>query len=116
MNKRHLRLPLLTMLLLNLVLSITGCEQEQRPLVEQSVPEISLYHYFSGELSGGLGDMVATVNTRQRDRRLVAHPLDHEAFKTMIHTTLDKGSPPELFTYWAGARTQALVDRGQLEP
>ncbi|MBE0583706.1 MAG: extracellular solute-binding protein, partial [Desulfofustis sp.] len=37
-------------------------------------------------------------------------------FKTMIHSTLDKASPPELFTYWAGARTQILVDRGQLEP
>ncbi|MCB2216103.1 MAG: extracellular solute-binding protein [Desulfobulbaceae bacterium] len=95
---------------------LAGCEREQSPPEQQSIPEISLYHYFSGELSGGLDDMVATVNERHHNRRLVAHPLDHEAFKTMIHSTLDKGSPPELFTYWAGARTQALVDQGQLEP
>ena len=47
---------------------------------------------------------------------MVANALNHEAFKSMIVETLQKGNPPELFTYWAGAKTQALVDRGRLEP
>jgi len=81
-----------------------------------SVRQISLYHYFSGTLSGGLNEMIDTVNSRQPENKVVAHALDHEAFKSMIHSTLAKGNPPELFTYWAGARVQKLVDQNQLEP
>lgn len=87
-------------------------KQETAPVSQQ----ISLYHYFSGSLSGGIAEMIATVNSRNADRQVLAHALDHEAFKSMIHSTLAKGNPPELFTYWAGAKTQALVDQGQLEP
>jgi ABC-type glycerol-3-phosphate transport system substrate-binding protein len=85
-------------------------------LTPASVRQISLYHYFSGSLSGGLNEMIDTVNKRQPENKVVAHALDHEAFKSMIHSTLAKGNPPELFTYWAGARVQKLVDQNKLEP
>lgn len=78
--------------------------------------QISLYHYFSGTLSGGLVEMVDMVNKRQQDYIVSAHALDHEAFKSMIYTTLAKKNPPELFTYWAGAKVQELVDHGKLVP
>ncbi len=78
--------------------------------------QISLYHYFSGALSGGMAEMVAAVNSRDSGLQVQAHALDHEAFKSMIHSTLAKEHPPELFSYWAGAKTQALVDQGKLEP
>lgn len=81
-----------------------------------SVRQISLYHYFSGRLSGGLNEMIDTVNKRHPDNNVTAHALDHEAFKSMIHATLAKGNPPELFTYWAGARVQKLVDQHKLAP
>jgi multiple sugar transport system substrate-binding protein/raffinose/stachyose/melibiose transport system substrate-binding protein len=77
---------------------------------------VSLYHYLSGALKGGMGEMVETVNHRQQEYRVTAEALDHEAFKSMIPTMLAQGMPPDLFTYWAGAKTQELVDQGWLEP
>ncbi len=78
--------------------------------------QIRLYHYFSGPLSGGMTEMLAVINSGDGEDLIVAHALDHEAFKSMIHVTLAKEKPPELFSYWAGAKTQALVDQGKLEP
>jgi multiple sugar transport system substrate-binding protein/raffinose/stachyose/melibiose transport system substrate-binding protein len=80
-----------------------------------TVGQISLYHYFSGTLSGGLSEMIDTVNRRQNQYKVLAQALDHEAFKSMIHSTLAKSNPPELFSYWAGARVQKLVDQNKLE-
>lgn len=60
--------------------------------------------------------MVATANISNPSRLILASGLDHEAFKSMIHTSLDRGNPPELFSYWAGERVQQLVDRNQLMP
>lgn len=79
-------------------------------------PKITFFHYFSGALSGGLSEMVATVNAGREDGQVVAQGLDHEAFKSMIHATLARGNPPELFSYWAGAKTQELVDKDHLLP
>ncbi len=85
-------------------------------IVEKTVKQISLYHYFSGSLSGGLHEMIDSINNSQKDVEIVGHALDHEAFKSMIHTTLAKGNPPEFFTYWAGGRVQELVDQKKIEP
>lgn len=86
------------------------------PVTEPASRQISLYHYFSGSLSGGLDEMIATVNRRSPDSRVEARALDHEGFKSMIHSTLARGNPPELFSYWAGARVQSLVDENKLTP
>ncbi len=93
--------------------------QPGHPIGQETAPvaqRISLFHYFSGSLSGGIEEMLATVNSKNADLQVFAQALDHEAFKSMIHSTLAKGNPPELFTYWAGAKTQQLVDQGKLEP
>lgn len=82
--------------------------------VEQSIQQVGFYHYFSGTLSGGLSDMIDEVNQSQNQFKVKATALDHEAFKSMIHTTLNKANPPELFSYWAGARVQHLVGKGKL--
>jgi ABC-type glycerol-3-phosphate transport system substrate-binding protein len=96
-----------------------GIRSPRQKDVEQPSPptkEISMYHYFSGTLDGGIREMVETVNKGRQGERVAANALNHEAFKSMIVETLQKGNPPELFTYWAGAKTQALVDQGMLEP
>ncbi|MBU1568714.1 MAG: extracellular solute-binding protein [Proteobacteria bacterium] len=90
-------------------------DQEIRSAVPK-MHQISLFHYFSGSLSGGLTEMINTVNSRDPNQQVLAQSLNHEAFKSMIHMTLAKGNPPELFTYWAGAKTQELVNQGKLEP
>lgn len=93
-----------------------GTDPETALSSPEHIKPISLFHYFSGSLSGGLGEMIDTVNKKIPQQKVFAQPLDHEAFKSMILSTLAKGTPPELFTYWAGAKTQELVDRGKLEP
>ncbi len=81
-----------------------------------AIRQINLYHYLSGSLRGGMAAMIETVNSRQEGFKVAAQSLDHEAFKSMIPKTLAGGTPPEFFTYWAGAKTQDLVDQGKLEP
>ncbi|SHO49951.1 multiple sugar transport system substrate-binding protein [Desulfopila aestuarii DSM 18488] len=76
--------------------------------------KISLFHYFSGALSGGIDNMVETVNAKSPGYTVLANGLDHEAFKTMILSSLDRGNPPELFSYWAGERVRQLVLKNQL--
>jgi ABC-type glycerol-3-phosphate transport system substrate-binding protein len=93
-------------------------EPAQIPTEKESpgIKQIGFYHYFSGSLSGGLSEMIETVNKSQNHFHVKATALDHEAFKSMILTTLDKAHPPELFSYWAGARVQNLVDQDKLAP
>ena len=55
-------------------------------------------------------------NKENPQYNLVATPVDHEAFKTSIRVMLAGGNPPNLFSYWAGARVQFIVDAGQLAP
>ncbi len=116
---KHIDRPIAVLLMIIIVFGLSACDRESRAPTRQTsraIPEVSLYHYFSGDLDGGIGEMISIVNSRQSNWRVAARALDHEAFKTMIHSTLANGSPPELFTYWAGARTQALVDRRQIVP
>ncbi len=93
-------------------------DDQSNPVLPQTQPskEISLYHYFSGSFGGGIQEMIDQINKRNHGEQVTIHALDHEAFKSMIHYTISNGNPPELFTYWAGAKTQALVDQNQLEP
>ena len=58
------------------------------------ITEVSLYHYFSGSLSGGIEEMVERVNLNSTGQRIASHSLDHEAVKTMIHSTIATGSQP----------------------
>ncbi len=116
MQKITLAIVLLAISLIALFTFLNTKKPEEADLTMRQVKQISLFHYFSGSLSGGLTDMINTVNSRDPDKQVLAQALDHEAFKSMIHLTLAKGNPPELFTYWAGAKTQELVNQGKLEP
>lgn len=86
------------------------------PISSTAVKQIEFYHYYSGDLSGGISEMISEVNNGQTEFNVSDRALDHEAFKSMIHTTLNKGTPPELFSYWAGARVQDLVNQNKLAP
>ena len=76
--------------------------------------KVTLLHYFSGTLSGGVQAMVETFNQRNSKYQLVATPLDHEAYKTSIRETLASPNSPDIYSYWAGARTKSVLDH--LEP
>ena len=77
---------------------------------------VTFLHYFSGTLAGGIDDLVKTFNAENPQYNLTHTPADHEAFKTSIQVMLSGGNPPDLFSYWAGARVQFIVDAGRLEP
>ena len=81
-----------------------------------AVQHVTLYHYFSGALSGGVDETVKIVNDSSSQKNIIANALDHEAFKSLILSNLAKGNPPELFTYWAGTKMEELVVQGYLEP
>ncbi|MEW5772301.1 MAG: extracellular solute-binding protein [Thermodesulfobacteriota bacterium] len=78
--------------------------------------QVNFLHYWTGHMSGGIADAAAAFNQSQDRFRLRATGFEHESFKIGIKVMLESGNPPDLFSYWAGARTQALVDAGKLAP
>lgn len=72
--------------------------------------KITFLHYFSDELSGGVDGMIRLFNEANPEYELGATALDHESFKTSIHATLGSATPPDLYSYWAGAKTEAVVE------
>lgn len=83
---------------------------------QQPTQDVTFFHYFSGSLAGGIEELVSEFNRDNPGVRLSHSPLDHEAFKTSIRVMLSGGNPPDLFSYWAGAQVQFLVDADRLEP
>lgn len=97
------------------VLVFGGCDVgTERSATAAPKSAVTLLHYFTDSLSGGIAEMAYGFNSRNPRYELKAVSLDHEAFKTSIYDTLKSGNPPDLYSYWAGARTASIVD--QLEP
>jgi multiple sugar transport system substrate-binding protein/raffinose/stachyose/melibiose transport system substrate-binding protein len=86
------------------------------PALAFGAEKVTFFHYFSGTLAGGIDDLVSTFNAENPQYNLRATPVDHEAFKISIRVMLSGGNPPDLFSYWAGARTQFIIDADRLEP
>lgn len=100
-------------ILLTAMLSVSCTAKEPLPATVE-IQRISFLHYFSGSLSGGIDELVTTFNKADSRLRLAATPLDHEAFKSGIIDSLAQGNPPDIYSYWAGAKTQEIVEA--LEP
>ena len=82
----------------------------------QKAEQIIFLHYWSGALSGGINEMVEAFSAKNPQYKVRATGFEHESFKISIKVMLAGGNPPDLFSYWAGARVQSLVDAGNLEP
>lgn len=82
----------------------------------QGPEEIIFLHYWTGSLSGGINEMVTAFNEKYPKFNVRATGFEHESFKIGIKVMLAGGNPPDLFSYWAGARTQSLVDQNYLSP
>ncbi len=75
----------------------------------------NLVHYYSGEL--GLKDMSTIINqfnAQSEKCEMVDNTTGHEDFKTQILVMLAGENPPDIFSYWAGARVQFVVDSDAL--
>lgn len=71
-------------------------------------------HYWSDDLGAGIDTMMNAFRSVNEGYSIKATGFDHESFKISIKVMLAGGNPPDLFSYWAGARTQSLVDKSYL--
>ncbi len=78
--------------------------------------EVTISHYFTGEL--GLKAFQEQVDRFEAatDFALKDSPVGHEDFKTDILVRASGNSLPDVFSYWAGARVQFIVDSNALHP
>ena len=75
----------------------------------------NIVHYYSGEL--GKKDMTTIIdgfNAQSETCEMVDNTTGHEDFKTQILVMLAGENPPDVFSYWAGARVQFVVDSNAL--
>ena len=76
--------------------------------------EVTITHYFGGDLGrGGLEEIFASFK-EATGTTVVDSPIGHEDFKAGILVRAAGGNLPDVFSYWAGARTQFVVDAGTL--
>jgi len=83
---------------------------------EQPKPITFLHYYSSSHARLAMDKMVAVINREHPEFQVKVTGFEQEPFKVSIKAMLAGGNPPDLFTYWAGARVQLLVDAGYLEP
>jgi len=75
---------------------------------------VSVSHYFTGELGQkGITEIFAEF-TDKTGIAVADSPIGHEDFKTGILVRAAGNSLPDVFSYWAGARTQFVVDAGNI--
>jgi multiple sugar transport system substrate-binding protein/raffinose/stachyose/melibiose transport system substrate-binding protein len=76
--------------------------------------EVTITHYFGGDLGrAGLEEIFGSFK-EATGTTVVDSPIGHEDFKTGILVRAAGGKLPDVFSYWAGARTQFVVDAGNL--
>ncbi|MGW2154093.1 ABC transporter substrate-binding protein [Nonomuraea sp. NPDC001699] len=78
--------------------------------------EVSMVHYFSDEGGSKAMAQVLSICEKQSGQKIKNSPAEQEAFKDAILVQLAGSNPPDLLSYWAGAKTQYLVDQKRLAP
>jgi multiple sugar transport system substrate-binding protein/raffinose/stachyose/melibiose transport system substrate-binding protein len=96
---------------LSIVVVITGGVV---PTANAASGTVALEHYFSGDLGQKAFDQIFPVCEKAAGVKIAAPTIAHEAFKDAILVQLAGGNPPDMFSYWAGAKTQSLIDAGQI--
>ncbi len=110
-------------LLLLLALAVSGCTAVPAAPAAQEAAEsgeavqLSVIHYFSDTLGKeAMSKILSGFNAANPATEALDNSAGHEDFKTQILVTLAGNNPPDLISYWAGARTQFVVDGGRLAP
>ncbi|MBN2617332.1 MAG: extracellular solute-binding protein [Spirochaetales bacterium] len=99
------------LIILILILFMFSCKES-----DNNKTSILFQHYFTGNLSSGIDDLTKIINSNQNDFILISTPLEHEEFKVSIRVQLESPNPPDIFSYWAGAKTKYLVDNNKIQP
>jgi multiple sugar transport system substrate-binding protein/raffinose/stachyose/melibiose transport system substrate-binding protein len=78
---------------------------------------LSVFHYFNDSLGRkSMDEVIALFQKEHPNIEILRNPIDHEAYKVTIPALLAGDNQPDVFSYWAGARVQFVVDAGQLQP
>jgi ABC-type glycerol-3-phosphate transport system substrate-binding protein len=77
---------------------------------------VTIMHYFTGELGREGLNKIFTSFQDEQGVTIFDNPIGHEDFKTAILVMAAGGNLPDMFSYWAGARTQFVVDSGRIAP
>lgn len=78
--------------------------------------EVTISHYFTGDLGlNGLKEIFAEFH-KETGITVKDSPIGHEDFKTGILVRAAGGNLPDVFSYWAGAKTQFIVNSKSLHP
>ncbi len=81
-----------------------------------SQSDVTISHYFTGELGKKAFDEQVTKFEAASEFMIKDSPVGHEDFKAGILVRAAGDSLPDVFSYWAGARVQFVVDSGDLHP
>ncbi|WP_221229602.1 ABC transporter substrate-binding protein [Niveibacterium umoris] len=99
------------LLLLSLLVTLAACQRTREQLVAERTP-VALQHYFS--FSGGYANAMDAIaqdfNAAETRYHLQPTSIDHELFKHSIRDDLQRHRTADLYTYWAGARVQSIVE------
>ena len=107
-KKPILCIVLILLLALGIVAPVAG---------QDEVKQVTVFHYFSGELGRPyISKIFGEFQATHPNFIIFDNPIGHEEFKTTILVMLAGGDPPDMFSYWAGARVQFIVDSGRLAP
>ena len=78
--------------------------------------EVTISHYFTGDLGRDAITKIFGAFEKKSGIHVADNPTGHEDFKTAILVMAAGRNLPDVFSYWAGARTQFVVDSGALQP
>lgn len=104
-------------LILNLLIVAALVMVGMSSALAQDQEEVNVVHMWSSALGKAtMDELFAEFNAMSDDYDVVDNSAGHEDFKTQILVTIAGDNPPDLFSYWAGARTQFVVDADRIMP
>ena len=78
--------------------------------------EVTIMHYFTGALGLEVLNDIFKEFQEKTGVTIKDSPIGHEDFKSGILVRAAGNNLPDVFSYWAGARTQFVIDHGSLRP
>ena len=78
--------------------------------------QVTISHFFSGDTRRAALKEIFDKFKGETGIEVVDSPIGHEDFKTAILVRAAGNSLPDVFSYWAGARVQFVVDAGAVAP
>jgi len=114
MTKGMKKLPRMRSLKVAALAIVVGIAGGAVPSAHAASGNVALEHYFSGDLGQKAFDQIFPICEAQAGVKVDAPTIAHEAFKDSILVQLAGNNPPDMFSYWAGAKTQSLIDAGQI--